>query len=75
MESPENCPAGKKIRRLQGEMATDKMIYESMGGKTIRRARSGSKLAGLGWKDSKMAVSAANWSLNKLSFKAAGKNS
>jgi hypothetical protein len=75
VESPENCPAGEKIRRLQGEMATDKMIYESMGDKTIRRARSGSKLGGLGWKDSEMAVSVANWSLNKLSFKAAGKNS
>ena len=69
------CPARKRIRRLQGEIATDKMIIESKGGKAIRRDKSGCKIGGLGWKDSEMAVSVANWSLNSISFKAAGKAS
>jgi hypothetical protein len=65
--------AKKKPRRVQGEVAQDKLIIESKGGKAIRRAKSGNKVGGLEWKDSVMAGAVANWALNSLSFKAAGK--
>ena len=67
--------AAKKRRRgrVQGEVAQDTLIIESKGGKAIRRAKSGMKVGGLEWKDSVMAGAVANWALNSLSFKAAGK--
>ena len=63
----------KKSRRVQGEVAQDKLFVESKGGKAIRRAKSGYKLGGLEWKDSVMAGAVANWALYSMSFKAAGK--
>ena len=65
--------AKKKPCRVQGEVAQDKLIVESKGGKAIRRAKSGLKIGGLEWKDSVMAGAVANWALYSMSFKAAGK--
>jgi hypothetical protein len=65
--------AMKKRCRVKGEVAQDKLIVELNGGKAIRRATSGKKLGGLEWKDSVMLGAVANWALNSLSFKAAGK--
>jgi hypothetical protein len=65
--------AMKKRCRVKGEVAQDKLIVELNGGKAIRRATSGKKLGGLEWKDSVMAGAVANWAMNSLSFKAAGK--
>jgi len=69
----ESSDAKKKPRRVQGEVARDKLIVESMGGKEIRRAKSGHKIGGLRWKDTEMAGAVANWSLYSVSFRAAGK--
>ena len=63
----------KKRCHVKGEVAQDKLIVELNGGKAIRRATSGKKLGGLEWKDSVMLGAVANWALNSLSFKAAGK--
>jgi hypothetical protein len=65
--------AMKKRCCVKGEVAQDKLIVELNGGKAIRRATSGKKLGGLEWKDSVMAGAVANWAMNSLSFKAAGK--
>ena len=64
-----------KHRRVQNEVATEKLIVESRGGKAIRRSADGHKLGGLEWKDTEMAAAVANWSLDALSFKAAAKTS
>jgi len=63
----------KRPCRAQGEVAQDKLIIELKAGKAIRRSEAGIKKGGLEWKDSVMAGAVANWALNSLSFKAAGK--
>ena len=56
-EAEKSAPGAKKPRhRLQNEVATEKLIVESMGGKSIRRYTGGHKLGGLEWKDIEMAA-------------------
>ena len=69
----EGVAARKRPRRVQNEVARDKLIVESIGGKAIRTSASGKKIGGLRWKDHEMASAVANWSLLSLSFRAAGK--
>ena len=69
----EEGAAKKRPRRVQGEVATEKLIAASTGGKAIRRGKSGKKIGGMEWKDTEVAGAVANWALNSLSFKAAGK--
>jgi hypothetical protein len=74
-EAAESGATKKKARRVQGEVATEKLIVASTGGKAIRRSKSGKKIGGIEWKDCEVAGAVANWALNALSFKAAGKTS